>query len=82
MNTEGSVVGEGGCRDSEGGRRRVAGDRLFERVLIVEGFFSRAKAQSRKEVWGVADDRRDAAGVLGVPLRCQRSGCRRQSRLR
>jgi hypothetical protein len=52
MNTEGSVVGEGGCRDSEGGRRRVAGDRLFERVLIVEGFFlaQRRKAAKRSGV--------------------------------
>ena len=53
MNTEGSVVGEGGCRDSEGRRRRVAGDRLFERVLIVAAlFFSRRGAEPQRGLGG------------------------------
>ena len=29
MNTEGSVVGEGGCRDSEGWREAVGMERLW-----------------------------------------------------
>jgi hypothetical protein len=32
MNTEGSVVGEGGCRDSEGWREKVGTERLWRKV--------------------------------------------------
>ena len=37
MNTEGSVVGEGGCRDSEGWREGVGMERLWRWFSGVRG---------------------------------------------